>query len=211
MIEGRLGMADTGILIFATSAGLLLAMPGPTNALLAASGAARGLRHSLPLLISELAGYGLAIGLLLSLDSVAGGFRSEIGLGMRSTAAILLLATGLRMWRAAEPSPEPERSGRAPDAFGIFVLTLFNPKALILGFAVFPPMARQDALPAACILFAAAILLTGLAWIAAGAATRRLPGRPGIAVARLSSLVIGGFACYFAATAVVDLIPLSGS
>src|SRR5689334_7026003 len=48
-------------LSFALPALALLAIPGPTNALLAASGVAAGPRRSAPLLIADLAGYLAAI------------------------------------------------------------------------------------------------------------------------------------------------------
>ena len=209
-------MTDTSLFIFMTSTALLLAMPGPTNALLAAAGAARGLGNALTLLLAELSGYAMALGLLLSLDDLAGSFRGEIGLALRATAAVLLLATAWRMWRAAGASGEPGRTGKAPTgeapgAGNVFLLTLFNPKALILGFAIFSPAIAQGALVPAIGLFAALVMATGFGWIAAGAAMRKLRGQPGATVARLSSLVIGAFASYFAFTVVADFIPQAGS
>ena len=204
-------MTDTSLFIFATSAALLLAMPGPTNALLMAAGAARGLGKTLALLFAEVAGYGIALTLLLSLDGLAGSFRGEISLALRATAALLLLATAWRMWRMAGMSSEPGRVGDAPGAGNVFLLTLFNPKALILGFAIFPPAIAQGALIPAAGLFAVIVLVTGFGWIVAGAATRKLPGRPGVTVARLSSLVIAGFACYFVFTVATEFMPLAGA
>ena len=45
--------------------------------------------------------------------------------------------------------------------------------------------------------------------VLAGAAARKLPGRADAVVARLSSLVIGGFALYFAATVAAAIVPLA--
>lgn len=212
-------LADTSLFIFATSAALLLAMPGPTNALLMAAGAARGLGGALRLLVAALAGYATALAALLSLDDLAGTFRGEISLALRATAAILLLATAWRMWRAVGPSGgqggqgqgRGRAQGQAPGAMHVFLLTLFNPKALILGFAIFPPVIAKGALASAAGLFAAVVLATGLGWIVAGAATRRLPGAPDIVVARLSSMVVAGFAGYFVVTIAAELMPLAGA
>jgi threonine/homoserine/homoserine lactone efflux protein len=199
-------LTEAPLAIFTISAALLLGMPGPTNAVLAAAGAARGLRGAPALLGAEIGGYAIALFLLLSLDGLAGSFRAEIGLALRMLATGLLLVTACKMWNAAGLSGGSHEDIRAPGALNVFLLTLFNPKVLILGFAMFPPaMARSGAaMPA--ILLAAVILLTGLGWIAAGAATRKLPGQPVVAVARLSSLVIGGFACYLAVTVAIELM-----
>ena len=51
----------TDVLIFVLGALALLATPGPTNTLLATSGATRGMRPSLPLLRGETAGHLSAI------------------------------------------------------------------------------------------------------------------------------------------------------
>ena len=200
-------MTDASLFIFVTSTALLLAMPGPTNALLATAGAARGLGNAAALLLAELAGYVIALTLLLSLDELAGAFRSEIGLVLRSAAALILLATAWRMWRSS--AAEASATSSAPGAGNVFLLTLFNPKALILGFAILPPVVAQGALAPAAALFAAIVGITGLGWILAGAATRKLPGRPGVIVGRVSSLVIAGFACYFAVTVVRQIMLLT--
>lgn len=204
-------MTDTSLFIFATSAALLLAMPGPTNAVLMAAGAARGLGNALTLLLAALGGYAIALALLLSLDDLAGSFRGEISLMLRATAAVLLLATAWRMWRAAGLSLKVDGEIGAPGACNVFLLTLFNPKALILGFAIFPPVVAKGLIVSAASLFAVIVLTTGLGWIIAGAATRRLPGAPGIIVARLSSLVVAGFAGYFVLTVATELMPLAGA
>jgi threonine/homoserine/homoserine lactone efflux protein len=187
---------------------LLLAMPGPTNALLAAAGAARGVGNAFALLAAESAGYAIALMLLLSLNEIAGSFRGEIGTALRASAAIILLVTAWRMWRSAGTSDGSGKPRTAPGAGNIFLLTLFNPKAPILGFAIFPSVVAEGALFPAAVLFSAIVAVTGLGWILVGAATRKLPGQPHLVVARVSSLVIAGFACYFVALVVAELTPL---
>ncbi|MGN4075192.1 hypothetical protein ACS0X5_11490 [Burkholderia gladioli] len=48
-------------LLFGLTVASILAMPGPTNTLLATGGATVGLRRALPLALAEALGYGLAI------------------------------------------------------------------------------------------------------------------------------------------------------
>lgn len=200
-------MSDSSLVVFTIGVSLLLALPGPTNALLAASGAGHGWRGALMLIAAELAGYTLALTTLLSLEELAGSVRGEIGLLLRAAAAALMLVTAWRMWRGTTTaSGSDAMAAGAPGAGNVFLLTLFNPKGLILGFAIFPPVMAEAGLAIPASLFAAIVVLTGLGWIGVGAAARRLPGRPSVAVARLSSLVIGGFACYFAFTVAMELM-----
>ncbi len=58
-------MVDRAVLSFVASPAVLLAIPGPTNALLAASGAFVGVRKSRRLVIAAIAGYLLAIFVLM--------------------------------------------------------------------------------------------------------------------------------------------------
>jgi threonine/homoserine/homoserine lactone efflux protein len=74
--------------LFAASVMILLIMPGPTNTLLATSGATVGFRRSTPLLLSELAGYTLSV---LLIAFVLGPAIS----GLHLTASILRVAAGI--------------------------------------------------------------------------------------------------------------------
>ncbi|WP_246727453.1 hypothetical protein [Agrobacterium sp. MA01] len=83
---------------FAFAVLLLLLTPGPTNTLLAVSGATRGLKASLPLIGAECAGYLTAIVPLvffaapLLIDQPA----AALGIKLASTLWVLLLAA--RLW-----------------------------------------------------------------------------------------------------------------
>ncbi|MES1149390.1 MAG: hypothetical protein ABUL53_09420, partial [Bradyrhizobium guangdongense] len=63
---GRWHEGAMDVLPFILAAASLLAIPGPTNTLLATSGAGVGVARSLPLLAAELGGYLLSILLLPS-------------------------------------------------------------------------------------------------------------------------------------------------
>lgn len=151
----------------------LLATPGPTNTLLAASGAAAGLARSLRLVPAEIAGYGLAIGLLTTVVGPAAAAAPLLPAALKAAAAAYLAWSAVRLWRAGGAAlagvPAPATAAR------VFATTLLNPKALVFAFAIFPAGS-----PASFALhfaaFAAAVLAVSTGWIAAGAAIARSPG-----------------------------------
>jgi threonine/homoserine/homoserine lactone efflux protein len=199
-------MTESSLLLFSLSTALLLGMPGPTNVLLASAGAAGGLRDAARLISAELAGYAISLTLLLSVDELAGAQRGDIGLALRTAATAVLVATAFKIWRNAGLAEKTRMDIGMPAAGHVFFLTLSNPKALILAFALFPPVIEHSGLILPALFCAGIIVATGLGWMGIGAAARRLPGRPQVGMARLSSLVIAGFACYFAATVAIELI-----
>ena len=104
---------------FAAAALSLLATPGPTDTLLATSGAEVGLRRSLPLLGAELGGYLLAILLFARPDRPADGGKSCF----RGGVYLLYLAWALRRRGARQTS-----AGDAITFPRVFVTTLLNPR-----------------------------------------------------------------------------------
>jgi threonine/homoserine/homoserine lactone efflux protein len=170
----------------------LLAVPGPTNTLLAASGAAAGVGRSLRLIPAELVGYGLSIGLLAMAAGPVVAAQPLLAAALKTLAGVYLVVCALRLWRsggaALARTPAPAGVGR------VFVTTLLNPKGLVFAFAIFP--ADPAALPLAFALFAAILAAVSLGWIAAGAA---LAGTAGAVVtparvSRAAALVLGLFA-----------------
>lgn len=170
----------------------LLAVPGPTNTLLAASGAASGLRRSLRLVPAELAGYLLSIGLLVTVAGPAVGSEPLLAAVLKALAGSYLVACAWRLWRngGAEiaRAPAPAGPGR------VFLTTLLNPKGLVFAFAIFPH--EPAALPAAFALFAGLLAAVSLGWIAVGAT---LAGSAGgvvtpARVSRAAALVLAAFA-----------------
>jgi threonine/homoserine/homoserine lactone efflux protein len=152
------------IAAFVASVVTLLAVPGPTNTLLAASGAAVGFRRSLRLVLGEICGYLVAITVLMQLLApfVAGAPAGPIV--AKAFASVVLILLAVRLWRHA---------GAAVAASGpisvaqIFVTTLFNPKALIFAFVIFPPSDLRKTVPFLA-LFSILVICVGCAWIGLG-------------------------------------------
>ena len=132
----------TVIVAFVVAVVTLLAVPGPTNTLLAASGAAVGFQRSLRLIIGETTGYLVAIVILMQILApfVAGAPAGPIV--AKAFASVVLILLAIRLWRRAD-AEMTVASG--PISIGqVFVTTLFNPKALIFAFVIFPRSHLQD-------------------------------------------------------------------
>lgn len=124
---------DSGLFVAASLS--LLATPGPTNTLLATSGAGAGLRRSVHLLTAELGGYLLAIALLRSLLGPLITATPLLGLTLRLTAALYLIYLAMTLWRHGSR----QMHDSAPVTFSrVFVTTLLNPKAIIFAFTLLP-------------------------------------------------------------------------
>lgn len=174
-------------LLFLLGVVTLLGAPGPTNTLLALSGAAAGVRRSLPLLAAELIGYLIAIGIIRLLLEPALVVQPILGSAVKVAAALYLGWLALRLWRPASPaSPKSVVS-----AASVFVTTLLNPKALVVALAMLP--AGPDVwLPLAAFSFVA--LGTGLGWIVIGSRIGAAAGARSAIVPRVAAVALAGFA-----------------
>ena len=157
-------------LTFFTATYFLLAVPGPTNTLLATSGAGIGFARSLHLLVAETAGYLLAIALLrLALGPIV----MDIPLAavvLRVAVTIYILCLAVMLWRV---NTCEVRDG-APVAFGqVLLTTLLNPKALVFAFLLLPLQAGPLELLPWLGVIALQILTAGAGWIILGAALGR--------------------------------------
>jgi threonine/homoserine/homoserine lactone efflux protein len=187
----------------------LLSLPGPTNALLAASGATVGLGRSLPLLLWELLAYVSAIAveravLLPAIERLPAATRL-----LDAVAALYLIGLALVLWRS--------RLGvgaQSVRAHQMILTTVLNPKGLIIAVLIMPlhpaafhPAALHPAalLPAALHALAgtlrdwgvllAAIPVSGIIWLCAGRYVQSLAApRLALLVPRTASLALGLFA-----------------
>lgn len=191
---------------FVLAAMALLLTPGPTNTLLAASGAAVGVKRSLHLTLAEVAGYLIAIGVVaLAIGPLLE--RSQLpGIALRAACAAYLFYAAWRLWREGA---EILSSDRPIDVGRVFVTTLLNPKAIVFALVVVPHLAEGDLAGAGPYLAALVVLILAAAtgWIAAGALLRAgLKGRlDGQAVRRAGAVVMSVFAVALSSSVVAAL------
>lgn len=147
----------------------LLATPGPTNTLMAASGAQRGVVPSLPLLVGELGGYFIAITLWIELVGAASASQPLVPVIAKFIAAAFLLWSAWKLWTNAGQADLRQRGitlGR------VFVTTLVNPKALVFAFAIFPSVSFVARLPYLGV-FAGLVIATAVSWMTLGTVAAR--------------------------------------
>lgn len=171
----------------------ILWTPGPTNTLLATSGAAVGWRRSLALLPAEGAGYlisTLFLGLVFG-PVVAG--SPAIAMALRLIVGAYLLMLSLKLWRrGAALTNEPAAVVRPSH---VFVTTLLNPKAIVFALGVIP--FGSDRVIFYVVGFMAMVAVVGFGWVTAGAAmgnAARAAGGYERLVPRIGGAVIGIFA-----------------
>lgn len=184
-------------LLFLAAVLTLLATPGPTNTLLATSGATVGVRRSLPLLGAEVVAYLAAIVAMRALLGPLIIAHPKIAVGMKLAVAGYLGVVALGLWRSGAPLAEQRDPVRARS---VFVTTLLNPKALIFALTIIP--AAHSQLVWFFVSFAVTVPLVGLAWIVAGRALGAAAGqaKAGL-VRRIASVAQVGFAAWLVASA----------
>lgn len=155
----------TAYLIAAT----VLALPGPTNTLMALSGSALGWRPFLPLVTAALAGYGVAI-TALAVIAIAGPQLPALTDMLRLIAAVVLVHAAFRLWHFSGWSQAPGGERAAPVRWThVFLTTLLNPKAVVLYVTLFPPSATGGAdLALAISTLALVIAAASAMWIGLG-------------------------------------------
>ncbi|MCE3289058.1 MAG: hypothetical protein K0R83_1070 [Caulobacter sp.] len=185
---------------FILAALTLLATPGPTNTLLAMSGAAAGLRPSLRLLAAELSGYMISI---LTLSLVLGPLvrgNPLVAVTLKGLCALYLVFLAIKLWRegsSALITSEPVPFRR------VFTTTLLNPKAVIFAFLILPHLADRRILQGLPYLagLCGLIVVVGGSWIALGSILRAGAG----------GQITGGLVRRVGATALVVFAMVLGS
>ncbi len=180
---------------FALAAFILLAVPGPTNTVMATAGAVNRGAAPWPVLLAELLGY-LAIVLLakLALLPLIDAYP-WVGVVLKCIVVAYLGYAAFRLWHTRLAADGA--TGRV-NARLVFVTTFLNPKGLIIAIAILP---RNDPMLAGYfVAFAVLVLVTGGAWYAAGRTLGVLAGNRASLLPRAGSLVLAGFAGYLATT-----------
>jgi threonine/homoserine/homoserine lactone efflux protein len=186
--------------MFAATTLTLLAVPGPTNTLLAASGAAAGFRRSLPLVLAEIGGYAISVSVLTAVSVPITAALPFLPVVFRIALVLYLVWLAWRLWTR---QPVAETDGRPITFSQVFITTLLNPKAAIFAFAIFPAAGERAGLPALAIVFVFLVLCMGTSWTALGASLGRLSTSI-VHIRRASASVLLVFACLIATTIVTN-------
>lgn len=177
--------------LFALTVLAILGTPGPTNTLLATSGAMCGLRRSLPLVPAEAAGYLISILMLGLVLAPAISDAPGVASVLRAAVGAYLILLAVRLWRRGGVSLA---SGAVVTPSQVFVTTLLNPKALVFALGVVPFGAPRVWPYLASFLLV--LISVALCWIAAGAVLGQAASRRGWAgiVPRIGAAAVGSFA-----------------
>jgi threonine/homoserine/homoserine lactone efflux protein len=170
----------------------LLATPGPTNTLMAAAGAQRGMTKSLPLIAGELFGYFIAITAWTELVGAASASQPWVPVVAKLLASAFLIWSAWKLWRSAGQA-DIRQSGITLGR--VFATTLVNPKALVFAFAIFPSVGFVARLPYLG-LFAGLVIVTAVGWMTLGmVAARRSAGLlTSSRVERITAVALAAFA-----------------
>lgn len=151
----------------------LLLTPGPTNTLIGLAGAKRGASGVLRLLPAELLGYLTTILAFAYLGAeVLGRWPQTAGV-LKLTAALWVMFLAIKVWA------HRNHAGAASEVSGpkVYLTTMLNPKALIVGLVLLPPL-EDPQFSAKLGLFCLAVVGVALLWGTAGALIRNR-GRDG--------------------------------
>lgn len=191
----------TDPILFTLAVLTLLATPGPTNTLLAASGASVGWRQSLILVPAEIGGYLVSITTLMVVAAPLIASQSGLATALKLAASLWLLCCAKRLWREAATTTDTPPTAIAPRR--VFVTTLLNPKGLIFALAIIPP---GDAAQVAPWLagFSVMVTMVAMAWITAGVVLARSAGPLATPrhIHRIAAAVLAGFAMLVAGSAI---------
>ena len=169
----------------------LLLTPGPTNTLLTVGAADRGLRKSLPLLLGELTGYLVVVVPLATIAAALLEGRPMLSAALRIVAACWVLFLAFRLWHVSSRGRD-EREGGAVTVGQVFLTTVLNPKAPIIGLVIMPHGPLAEIAPAIG-LFSLLVVSAGFCFLVLGS----LVGRTPVLSPRLIYRVAAGFLVIF--------------
>ncbi|MEQ1695132.1 MAG: LysE family transporter [Hyphomicrobiaceae bacterium] len=181
---------------------ITLALPGPTNTLLALAGTVAGFRRSARLAAAAVLGYGLAVGLLVGVAAPMIAAEPMIGRLLHLAAAAVLAHAAMCLWRSSCRTVAAV-STQAVLWRHVFFTTLFNPKALVLAMLVMSGTARAQTNLTMAVILPFLIAASALLWISIGAAVRaKLPSFANNGwIERGGAIVLLGFAAAVTASA----------
>jgi threonine/homoserine/homoserine lactone efflux protein len=155
-------------LAFCLSLLALLFAPGPTNALLALSGAETGAVRTLRLLPVVIAAYAITVMPLAALGDDLLRQQHMVRASVTFIAALWVAWMAVTLWRnPGDVATAPDRGGRG---LRLFITTLLNPKAFIIGLVLIPAQASRGT---SLALFFSVLLAATLAWTMLGGALHR--------------------------------------
>jgi len=177
---------------FTLAALALLAAPGPTNTLLATSGAAAGLVRSLPLALAAAVGYvvgTLAVAVVLA-PLAQSSFALNIALRVACGAYLLFAA-----WRLWQEAKIVHAEGATVSFRRILLATSLNPKGIVFATMIVPHLAplHMQVLPYIAGLAGLSVLVA-IAWTALGASLRAGAGLDSAFARRAGALLLAVFA-----------------
>lgn len=156
--------------LFITLVTTILLTPGPTNTLLASSGAQVGIRRSFALIPAEALGYVLAISLWGWLIGGLSHYAAWLPAVLKLLSAAYLVYLSYRLWRSTHQSSADLQS-TVISPLVLLLTTLLNPKALLFASAVFPVTVWQQMISYLTHIgvFLTLIVPIALIWISLGA------------------------------------------
>lgn len=185
----------TDPLLFFLAALALLTAPGPTNTLLAASGAIAGLRASLLAIGAALAAYLAAIAAYLLVLAPVFAAHAVAGIALKVLVAFYVIWLAIRLWQSSA-----HFDGTKVGVPDVFIATLLNPKALIAALTILP--AGNPAMAWYVAAFAAIVIVAGTGWVMLGRFVARSAGeKHQRLIPRVASVLLVGFAGLIAASA----------
>jgi threonine/homoserine/homoserine lactone efflux protein len=174
---------------------LLLAVPGPTNTVMATAGATNRGEPPWLFMVAELAGYLSIIALARLIVLPLTESFPAVGTELKLIVVAYLLYAAFRLWRTRLVL---DRTSDRISPRLIYVTTFLNPKGLVFALSIIP---KSDPLLWAYFAgFAALVLAVGGTWFMGGRALAVLSGPRASLLPRLGALALTGFAAYLAST-----------